>query len=403
MAARIHFRRGTATQWADANPVLADGEPGYDQTNNEVRVGNGVDTWDALEPVAATEIDGLDSSDFVRATGSVDQTVTGTKSFSAPVPVADATGATHAVNRQTGDARYLTVAAANTPPTPNVQVFTSSGTWTKPTAPSGHAAYQTAYVLAIGGGGGGGSGRRGAAGSARCGGGGGAGGPWAEARLSITALGTNETVTVGAGGAGGSAASANDTSGSNGTAGGVSIFGTSSTDGWLKTGAAGNGDGGGNGASGGGGGVSTIATATGLAGTGSASAGTVGGNSSISAATPSPGGGAAGGGVTTGDAQAAGGTGASRAMIPSLATAPTAGTAGGGNGGAGTSPQGSSTAWWPGRGGAGGGGNSAGAGGAGGNGGLFGGGGGGGGGGTNGASGGAGGNGADGLVVVICT
>lgn len=44
----IQLRRGTATAWADANPVLAAGEPGYDRTNTELRIGNGVDTWSDL-------------------------------------------------------------------------------------------------------------------------------------------------------------------------------------------------------------------------------------------------------------------------------------------------------------------------------------------------------------------
>lgn len=52
MPTRIQLRRGTATQWASANPVLAGGEVGYDSTNDEMRVGNGTDTWDALEPIS---------------------------------------------------------------------------------------------------------------------------------------------------------------------------------------------------------------------------------------------------------------------------------------------------------------------------------------------------------------
>ena len=42
------MRRDTATNWTTTNPVLADGEPGYDKTNNAVRIGNGSSAWAAL-------------------------------------------------------------------------------------------------------------------------------------------------------------------------------------------------------------------------------------------------------------------------------------------------------------------------------------------------------------------
>ena len=51
----------------------------------------------------------------------------------------------------------------------DLQVFTSNGTWTKPSGA------RTVHVICIGGGGGGGSGRQGAASSSRIGGGGGGG------------------------------------------------------------------------------------------------------------------------------------------------------------------------------------------------------------------------------------
>lgn len=47
------WRRGTAAQWTAANPVLADGEPGFERDTKRVKVGNGVDAWSLL-PYATT-------------------------------------------------------------------------------------------------------------------------------------------------------------------------------------------------------------------------------------------------------------------------------------------------------------------------------------------------------------
>jgi hypothetical protein len=53
MTTRIKLRRDTAGNWASANPVLALGEPGFDTTNNELRVGDGVTAWTSLDPITA--------------------------------------------------------------------------------------------------------------------------------------------------------------------------------------------------------------------------------------------------------------------------------------------------------------------------------------------------------------
>lgn len=44
----ITFRKGTATQWSDVNPVLASGEPGYDLTNQILKIGDGSSNWTTL-------------------------------------------------------------------------------------------------------------------------------------------------------------------------------------------------------------------------------------------------------------------------------------------------------------------------------------------------------------------
>lgn len=43
--ATIQFKRGTSLRWAELNPVLAEGEPGYDTTNKKLKIGDGETAW----------------------------------------------------------------------------------------------------------------------------------------------------------------------------------------------------------------------------------------------------------------------------------------------------------------------------------------------------------------------
>jgi hypothetical protein len=95
---------------------------------------------------------------------------------------------------------------------PNRQIFTASGTWTKP------ANAKWVRVQVVGGGGGGGAVASGTSGQGASASGGGGGG-YAESVIDSTTLGATVAVTVGAAGTGG-AAGAND-----GAAGGASSFG----------------------------------------------------------------------------------------------------------------------------------------------------------------------------------
>ncbi len=94
--------------------------------------------------------------------------------------------------------------------TPTMQVFTSSGTWTKPTD------CKKVKVTVVGGGGGGGA-ARGNPGTGRSTGGGGGG--TSIKFIDVTSI-SSETVTIGAGGSGGA------TTAQNGSTGGTSSFGS---------------------------------------------------------------------------------------------------------------------------------------------------------------------------------
>jgi hypothetical protein len=49
MSTRMQQRRGTAEQWTLANPILAEGEFGWESDTNSFKIGDGVNSWANLE------------------------------------------------------------------------------------------------------------------------------------------------------------------------------------------------------------------------------------------------------------------------------------------------------------------------------------------------------------------
>ena len=46
---RIRFRRDTPSEWLRHNPVLKEGEPGYERGTGKMKVGDGVTPWSELD------------------------------------------------------------------------------------------------------------------------------------------------------------------------------------------------------------------------------------------------------------------------------------------------------------------------------------------------------------------
>lgn len=62
MASQIKLRRGTASQWTNANPVLSEGEIGFEVDTSKFKIGNGSGLWSELEYfVNVSDIDALPS------------------------------------------------------------------------------------------------------------------------------------------------------------------------------------------------------------------------------------------------------------------------------------------------------------------------------------------------------
>jgi hypothetical protein len=89
----IQFRRDTAANWSSSSRVLESGEPGYDITNNELRVGDGASAWSGLTPLGGgsggvTSVTGTGAVAGLTLTGTV--TTTGNLTLGGTLSVATA-------------------------------------------------------------------------------------------------------------------------------------------------------------------------------------------------------------------------------------------------------------------------------------------------------------------------
>ncbi len=82
MAVQIQLRRGTASQWTSANPILAEGEMGVELDTGKWKFGNGTSTWSILSYGSGAALLDADKGDItVSGTGTVWTIDTGAVSY----------------------------------------------------------------------------------------------------------------------------------------------------------------------------------------------------------------------------------------------------------------------------------------------------------------------------------
>lgn len=112
MSVQILFRRGTALQWTSANPILGNGEPGYETDTGRLKVGTGVDAWSVLpyiegEPGGVADGNTTYSVSAETAVGGAEIRLTGSDTSTDSVTIAAGSNVT--VTRT--DANTITIAS----------------------------------------------------------------------------------------------------------------------------------------------------------------------------------------------------------------------------------------------------------------------------------------------------
>jgi hypothetical protein len=64
---QIQIRRGSAAFWESENPILHDGEPGYERDTRRLKIGDGATHWRELPYSAGGELVPSDPGDVIPA------------------------------------------------------------------------------------------------------------------------------------------------------------------------------------------------------------------------------------------------------------------------------------------------------------------------------------------------
>jgi len=81
MAVQIQLRRGTASAWTAANPILADGEIGIESDTDLFKIGDGFTAWTSLGYGGVQGTAGTNGTNGANAVPDDDQTVLSSQVF----------------------------------------------------------------------------------------------------------------------------------------------------------------------------------------------------------------------------------------------------------------------------------------------------------------------------------
>lgn len=61
---KFQLKRGTAARWAELNPILSEGEPGFVYDSNRLKIGDGIHSWNDLPYIdGKREVENFDWQD----------------------------------------------------------------------------------------------------------------------------------------------------------------------------------------------------------------------------------------------------------------------------------------------------------------------------------------------------
>ena len=63
------LKRGTASRWAEVNPILAQGEPGFILDENRLKIGDGQTAWNDLPYAGESNLFSASTKEFFPKTG----------------------------------------------------------------------------------------------------------------------------------------------------------------------------------------------------------------------------------------------------------------------------------------------------------------------------------------------
>jgi hypothetical protein len=86
---RIRLRRAFTAEWEQKNPILADGEPGYERGANKLKVGDGVTPWNQLGYLTPPTIPVVKTSTVAASDGTIDAVMVAHVQSETPHPVYD--------------------------------------------------------------------------------------------------------------------------------------------------------------------------------------------------------------------------------------------------------------------------------------------------------------------------